>query len=405
MAPKNADAFMIVMPYNRKRGWYDASNVKYEFTEGKINKEEIDDFLQLLREEVPRSLTKINYEMLDGGAILILLIGIIILGLGIYFAIGHPFEGLRAAAILIGSIAIFGSLVYITIACIFRSKLSKARVSKLEEIIAKAQEEIFNEKGALVSLSPLESYITIEMVWKYIRIAMYSGPEEAEVEPKIPSLKEFNKDTYLKILEESKDKKLIECIQKYAIFNPAGLHAIEDSSNSHSQKNEKPQVLEDGLDEEMDEKPNIEAQAGKMDNKVIDNQKKPSTSSKLAYHDIQTGQPVKGRDYESPDEFVQPDILFTLPSSPEAPSEARPFKIEHKPYDNKKKTPSVSAKNKLALNPLQSNPLENEKEAKQSPEVYQATNILIALPDDLDQDSSSKQHRRNYSKVKADTDD
>ncbi len=233
-APKNADAFLIVLPYNRKKGWYDASQVKYEHTEGMIDKEDIAAFLGRLRDEVPRSLHKINYEMLDGAAILVLLLSIIWLGLGIYFSLGNEFTGFRAASVIISSIGCFGSLVYIAIACTFRSRLNKNRVTKLEEIIAKSQDEIFSKKGALVSLSPLESYIMIEMVWKYVRIAMYSNAEDADLEPKIPSLKEFNRETIYEILEESKDKILINAIQKNAIFNPEGLHVVEDNSAQSS---------------------------------------------------------------------------------------------------------------------------------------------------------------------------
>lgn len=234
MAPKNADTFLIVLPYNRKKGWYDPSQVKYEFTEGMINEEDIMAFLETLRDEVPRSLHKINYEMLDGAAIFVLLISMIWLGLGIIFAMGNEFTGFRAASVIISSIGCLGSLVYMAVTCIFRSRLNKNRVTKLEEIIAKSQDEIFSSKGALVSLSPLESYIMIEMVWKYVRIAMFSNAEDADLDPKIPSLKEFNRDTVHEILGESKDKILIKAIEKYAIFNPQGLVAVKENSSKQS---------------------------------------------------------------------------------------------------------------------------------------------------------------------------
>lgn len=356
-APKNADAFLIVLPFDRKKGWYDASNIKYELTEGKIDKEDIHNFLETLRDEVPRSLHKINYEMLDGAAILVLLIGIIWLGLGIYFAIGNPFEGIRAASVIISSLGILGSILYITFACIYRSKLNKNRVTKLEEIIAQSQEEIFSAKGALVSLSPLESYITIEMVWKYVRIAMHSSAEDAEIEPKIPSLKEFNRDTVREVLEESKDKVLIKAIQKNAIFNPEGLHAIEDESDEDLKKDEddehqkaegkkdsnlpsrRSEANADSLD--VDEGNPNEDRAIRIAKSDIIIKRGETTSS----HKLQIAPYTKEKigladdNSDSQGVFVESNIMVTLPSSPDLETRALPQQNHKRNYSKVNDSP------------------------------------------------------------------
>lgn len=232
-APKNCERFMLVIPYDRKKGWYDPSNVNYEYTEHRINKEEVEEFLEKLKNEVPIVLHKINYSIIDGAAILILLICLIGLALGVVFTLGKEFTGWRAAIIISCSIGITLALVYIVIGCVFRGRLDKMRVSKLEAIIAKAQTDIFSEKGALISLSPLESYITIEMVWKYIRLALHTSPDDEEMVKKIPSLKVFNRDTAHQILEEEefKDKNLVTAIQKNAIFLKDGLKPVDEDDD------------------------------------------------------------------------------------------------------------------------------------------------------------------------------
>lgn len=340
LAPKNADAFLIVLPYNRKKGWYDASEVKYEFTEGMIDKEDISTFLDRLRDEVPRSLHKINYEMLDGAAILILLISIIWLGLGIYFAMGNEFTGFRAASVIISSIGCLGSLVYIAIACIFRSRLNKSRVTKLEEIIAKSQDEIFSKKGALVSLSPLESYIMIEMVWKYVRIAMYSNAEDADLEPKIPSLKEFNRETVHDILGESKDTILINAIQKNAVFNPQGLNAVEDQSAEGSFEEKRADMTERNAatpDEQLGSQQDFQGNsnggsvAQSKAQKVISknpidlNKHFASKSQKIEIIPYTKNSTLDKENRESSDEvYMEANVLVTLPQSPDEETRQQP---------------------------------------------------------------------------------
>ena len=211
-APKNADAFMIVLPY--KRGvtmtvdkkdqvvdWYDSSQYKFrdEDTEGRITKADVDGFLTKLYEEIrPREIST-SQKVIDNIVIFLLLIGIICLffGLSIF---GPRGAGLYILIISLG-LAI-GSLAYLIWIYKKRTKLGQDRISKLKEVLEKQQDTVFSQKGAVVCMSELESYITIELVYKYARIARYAKPEDKDKPPRISSLKDFNQDMFDQITEQ-----------------------------------------------------------------------------------------------------------------------------------------------------------------------------------------------------------
>ena len=219
-APKNADPYLIILPYNKTKSWYEYKHIDLEHAEGVITRDDLKYFLQMFKKGVLRALHKGNYSVIDATVILIVLICVVCLALAIYFAIGNKFEGLRAAAVLVTSIVIFFLLIFSAYSCIRRAKVNKERVTQLEAVIEKAQNEIFSKKGAILTLSPLESYITIEMCWKYSRLALHATAADAETEPKMESLVDFNSATIDDSFSKFNDQELAQSIRLLATRIP-----------------------------------------------------------------------------------------------------------------------------------------------------------------------------------------
>ena len=223
-APKDADPFMIVLPFKRglkvqwkdkqeeEVNWYDSTQYDFSHTEGRITKDDIDAFLKELYAKVSRVKPTIQ-KVLDGFMILCFLVGIIVFVFACYFVSGHELDGTRAGVFFSSLVAWTTSLVYLGVVCWCRTKQSKKRVEDLETALRHQQDTIFSQKGAIVCMSELESYITIELMFKYVRIAKYARPEDKDREPHIPSLEVFNCRTFDKITkEDANDKVLIGAV-------------------------------------------------------------------------------------------------------------------------------------------------------------------------------------------------
>ena len=158
-----------MLPWDKQKKAYDTESFSLNLTEGIITKSDIKELLQRIK-SIPYPLKKSKFAKFDAIIILAILLFIVGLTLGVYFSAGQEFKGMRAAMVLVPAIILFLLFIALTVSCILRIKVNKNRLPILKETLEKAQKDIFNKKGAVLSLSPFESYILIELCWKYARM-------------------------------------------------------------------------------------------------------------------------------------------------------------------------------------------------------------------------------------------
>lgn len=209
--PKGADNFLIVIPWDLDAHEYKHVHYDYERAEGILVKEDVKRVLNIIN-GVPTPVNKGRSSYIDAVILLVVLIGLIWIAISAYFCHNEPFEGLRAASLIISCCFVAGVMTTAGILWFLRAKNNKNRVEKLQEAIERAQNEILSPKGAILTISPLESHLIIEMCWKYSRLGIYGNFEDASEEVK--SLTEFNKSTVETALSnaESRDPVLFKAI-------------------------------------------------------------------------------------------------------------------------------------------------------------------------------------------------
>lgn len=212
-----ADRFVMVLPWDRNQFRYTTDHINYAWAEDVITAKDIKLLLQML-EDVPNPVNKGRNALGDALAILFILISFLWLAISIYFCLGEKFRGGRAINLII--CCCFSTLLLV--ACIagwiYRARKNKIRVGALNAALKKAQDDIFSPKGAILSMSPLESYIMIEMVWKYCRIAIYGNDKDCD--ETLSSLASVCGPKFNDQVDKSEDRELMSSVYRLATKIP-----------------------------------------------------------------------------------------------------------------------------------------------------------------------------------------
>lgn len=209
----------MVLPYSKALHTYDTTDFNEEITEGVIEEQDIEALLGLFK-EVPKTKLLGEYSRWDTIALLVIMLSLVCLPFAAYFCVGQTFSGGRAAFLLLSVITFVGFSAFMGVSCFLRRRSSNVRQPKLREALSKMQEEVFNKKATIVTVSPFESYITLEMCWKYARVkADASKIKQEEDDDGKAVMHEDNESDFVKVVKHLAKEKVSPAEKAKAAFH------------------------------------------------------------------------------------------------------------------------------------------------------------------------------------------
>ena len=161
-----SNEFMFVFPWDEKSKRYNISSFSPSLCDGIVLLKDVKKVRGAF-EKIPRAYQPKNWDLANW--VLIFLMLIFTIGIVVNIFLGKTFGKTLA---LIGWAVFGGGLVCFLFSLIvinvMRCRFMKRRGILVTKTLKELQEDLFDRKGCIISISPLESYLKIEFTWKML---------------------------------------------------------------------------------------------------------------------------------------------------------------------------------------------------------------------------------------------